>query len=258
MKILKSTLASVLLSVLLVGCNQESTTTGADPEADAGVATTLDTLDERFSYVMGMRIGTQMRMQNEELQSIDVDILVQALQDAFNEQELLLTDQEAQQVLTEFQQQMQAKADEASAANLKEGEEFLAANAEQEGVVVLDSGLQYKVVEAGSGEKPAATDRVTVHYRGRLIDGTEFDSSYSRNQPATFALNQVIPGWTEGVQLMAEGAKYEFYIPPDLAYGTNGSPPVIGPNSTLIFEVELIKANDKPGATGDTPEEAAN
>ena len=124
-----------------------------------------------------------------------------------------------------------------------DGAEFLALNAEKEGVVVLDSGLQYKVLQEGSGAQPSATDSVTVHYRGTLIDGTEFDSSYARGQPATFPLNRVIAGWTEGVQLMKEGAKYEFTIPSDLAYGENGAGALIGPNATLIFEVELQAIN---------------
>lgn len=124
---------------------------------------------------------------------------------------------------------------------LAKGEEFLTANKAKDGVHVTDSGLQYRVIEAGSGKTPAATDRVTVHYKGTLIDGSEFDSSYSRGQPATFPVGGVIPGWVEGLQLMQEGAKFEFCIHPDLAYGSMGAGGVIGPNETLVFEVELLE-----------------
>ena len=235
-------------AVVLSACAQEGSNADNAAETPAAEEATLDSLDKRFSYVMGTRIGTQMRMQNEELEGIDLDTLILGLTDAFNDGETLLTDQEMQETLMEFQQAQQEKMNAASDANKAAGEAFLAANAEKEGVVVLDSGLQYKVLTEGSGSKPAAENTVTVHYRGTLIDGTEFDSSYERNAPASFPLNGVIPGWTEGVQLMAEGAKYEFYIPSDLAYGPNGRPPSIGPNSTLVFEVELLKANANDGA----------
>lgn len=131
------------------------------------------------------------------------------------------------------------------AENQKEGDAFLAANGKKPGVTTLPSGLQYAVLKKGTGRQPAATDTVTVHYQGTLINGTEFDSSYKRGQPASFPLNQVIKGWTEGVQLMKEGAKYRFFIPPHLAYGQRGAGPVIGPNSTLIFEVELLSVQKR-------------
>ncbi|MDA8100356.1 MAG: FKBP-type peptidyl-prolyl cis-trans isomerase [Nitrospiraceae bacterium] len=131
-------------------------------------------------------------------------------------------------------------AESAAEKNLKEGEAFLAANAKKEGVKTLPSGLQYEVIKEGTGKKPAATDTVTVHYKGTLINGMEFDSSYKRNQPSTFPLNRVIPGWTEGVQLMKEGSKYRLFIPSHLAYGSRGAGGLIGPNATLIFEVELL------------------
>ncbi|MEX0916425.1 MAG: FKBP-type peptidyl-prolyl cis-trans isomerase, partial [Wenzhouxiangellaceae bacterium] len=130
--------------------------------------------------------------------------------------------------------------------NREEGEAFLAANADKAGITVTESGLQYRVIEEGEGASPDADDRVTVHYRGKLISGVEFDSSYSRGEPATFGLNQVIPGWTEGLQLMQKGAKYEFFVPSDLAYGEQGRPGPIGPNSTLIFEVELLEVVPSP------------
>jgi FKBP-type peptidyl-prolyl cis-trans isomerase len=142
----------------------------------------------------------------------------------------------AQRVSAEQQQERRQQGAEA----LKSGEAFLAENAAKAGVKTLPSGLQYKVIQSGSGASPKATDKVTVHYRGTLIDGTEFDSSYSRNKPATFGVNQVIPGWTEALQLMQEGDKWELYIPPKLAYGERGAGSRIPPNSTLIFEVELL------------------
>ncbi|MHB8845849.1 MAG: FKBP-type peptidyl-prolyl cis-trans isomerase [Nitrospirota bacterium] len=131
------------------------------------------------------------------------------------------------------------------AENQKEGDAFLAANGKKPGVKTLASGLQYVVLREGTGKQPAATDTVTVHYQGTLINGAEFDSSYKRGQPASFPLNQVIKGWTEGVQLMKEGAKYRFFIPPHLAYGQRGAGPVIGPNSTLIFDVELLSVQKR-------------
>jgi FKBP-type peptidyl-prolyl cis-trans isomerase FkpA/FKBP-type peptidyl-prolyl cis-trans isomerase FklB len=251
MKIKNLALFGAVTSTLLIGCAQESSP--ADESAAAAPSDTpLESLDQRFSYVFGMNVGEQMKqMQSQEI-NVDIEVFVAGLRDIYDGKDAKLNDEQVQATIEEFQQQQQTKQmamqaeqqaemDAAGATNKAEGEAFLAANAEKEGVVALPSGLQYKVITAGTGPKPAATDTVTVHYRGRLLDGTEFDSSYSRNQPATFALNQVIPGWTEGVQLMAEGAKYELYIPADLAYGPGGSGQ-IGPNSTLIFEVELIKA----------------
>jgi FKBP-type peptidyl-prolyl cis-trans isomerase len=154
-----------------------------------------------------------------------------------------MTPEEAATVREEFISKRRAEAEAErqtqGAANAAEGDKFLLENRVKEGVQVTESGLQYKVIQMGDGAKPAATDRVTVHYRGTLLNGEEFDSSYSRNQPMTFQLDQVIPGWTEGVQLMPVGSKFMFYVPPDLAYGPNGGGP-IGPNATLIFEVELL------------------
>jgi FKBP-type peptidyl-prolyl cis-trans isomerase len=168
--------------------------------------------------------------------------------DAQSGTDTLLTQDEMMTALQTFQTTMmerqQAKAEREASENITAGEAFLAENASKEGVMVTESGLQYKVITEGSGPKPQATDQVTVHYRGTLLDGTEFDSSYSRGEPATFGLNQVIPGWTEGVQLMNVGSKYEFYIPANLAYGERGAGASIGPNSTLIFEVELISIGE--------------
>lgn len=205
------------------------------------LANELETPEDRLSYTIGMDIGQSL---GEQDMTLDVDLLVAGLRAAYAGEETLLTQEEALAEREAFMERRQAEMTQAMSreadANLAEGQAFLAQNAENADVQVTDSGLQYRVIEPGEGARPAATDRVTVHYRGTLINGTEFDSSYARNQPATFALNQVIPGWTEGVQLMQEGATYQFFIPADLAYGSEGRPGPIGPNATLIFDVELL------------------
>jgi FKBP-type peptidyl-prolyl cis-trans isomerase len=214
--------------------------------------TDLDTPEERLSYTIGMDIGQSLAGQDMPL---DIDILMEGLKASYLGEETLLTQEEALAEREKFIQQRQQKLAEQRAedarVNKEEGEAFLAANAEKEGVQVTDSGLQYRVVEAGDGASPEADDRVTVHYRGKLINGVEFDSSYARDEPATFGLNQVIPGWTEGLQLMEEGAKYEFFIPSELAYGEQGRPGPIGPNSTLIFEVELLEVQPTEDETNE-------
>lgn len=204
----------------------------------------METADDRLSYTIGMDIGQSLA---EQGMNINVDLLVEGLRAAYAGEETRLTQEEAlaerdafmQRRQDEVMQQQQMEADR----NLEEGQAFLAENRGNPDVQETPSGLQYRVVEPGDGRSPSATDRVTVHYRGTLINGVEFDSSYARNEPATFGLNQVIPGWTEGVQLMQEGAIFEFFIPAELAYGEQGRPGPIGPNSTLIFEVELIEVH---------------
>lgn len=207
------------------------------------VAQELETPEERLSYTIGMDIGRSL---SEQDMDIDIDLLVDALRATYAGEETLMTQEEAlaerEAFMEQRQQEMQAEQQEAAARNLEEGQAFLAENREKEGVMETDSGLQYRVIEEGDGASPEASDQVTVHYRGTLIDGTEFDSSRARGEPASFALDQVIPGWTEGVQLMKEGATYEFFIPAELGYGEQ-APPSIGPNSTLIFEVELLEVN---------------
>jgi FKBP-type peptidyl-prolyl cis-trans isomerase len=207
-------------------------------------ASELETPEDRLSYTVGMDIGQSLAEQDFGL---NLEVLIEALRAAYLGEETRLTPEEALAERDAFmqrrQREMEQERSQQSETNLEQGRAFLAENRDRDGVTETASGLQYRVIEAGTGASPAATDRVTVHYRGTLIDGTQFDSSYDRGEPATFALNQVIPGWTEGVQLMSEGAKFEFFIPADLAYGEQGRPGPIGPNSTLIFEVELIQVH---------------
>lgn len=208
--------------------------------AGSASAAELETDAQKLGYIIGMDIGSSLKQQGAEL---DLDSLFEAIRATYNGEPLAMTPEQAATVREEFIAKRRAEAETQrqtqGAANAAEGDKFLLENRVKEGVQVTDSGLQYKVIQMGEGAKPAATDRVTVHYRGTLLNGEEFDSSYSRNQPMTFQLDQVIPGWTEGVQLMPVGSKFMFYIPPGLAYGENGGGP-IGPNATLIFEVELL------------------
>jgi len=204
------------------------------------LATELETEAQKLGYIIGMDIGASLKEQGTDL---DLDALVEAIKATYNNEPLALTPEEAASIRETFIAQRRAEAeqqrDSMASINAAEGDKFLLENRDKEGVQVTDTGLQYKVVVMGDGAKPAASDKVTVHYRGTLLNGEEFDSSYSRNQPTSFQLDQVIPGWTEGVALMPVGSKFMFYIPPGLAYGPNGGGP-IGPNATLIFEVELL------------------
>ena len=205
----------------------------------------LPTQKEKFSYALGMNIGSNLHRQSVP---VDPDILLRGLKDTLVGNPTLLTEDEERTVLTEVQndirKQMQEKMKAQGEANKKEGEAFLAANKAKEGVVTLPSGLQYKILLAGTGPKPTTSDTVTVNYRGTLVNGTEFDSSYKRGQPTTFPVAGVIKGWTEALQLMPVGSKWQLFIPSDLAYGERG-PGDIGPNATLIFEVELLKIAEK-------------
>ncbi len=198
-------------------------------------------MKEKVGYSIGANIGRQLKSQGVD---VDVASVVAALQDALAGQPLKMTDREMEDALKTVQEEMRkkqmAKAQEAGEGNKKEGETFLAANKSKEGIQVTKSGLQYKVLKEGSGPMPKATDTVKVHYKGTLISGKEFDSSYKRNEPTSFPVNRVIPGWTEALQLMKTGAKYQLFIPSDLAYRENGAGADIGPNATLIFEVELL------------------
>lgn len=195
----------------------------------------------KVSYALGMDIGGQMKRQGIDL---DPAIFAKAVADAVTGAKPEMTPEEMRAVIVAFQAELTKKQTEATTAarakNQQEGEAFLAANKSKEGVVTLPSGLQYKIVKQGTGPKPAPEDSVECHYRGTLVDGTEFDSSYKRNQPATFRVGGVIPGWTEALRLMPVGSKWELYVPPALGYGERGAGQLIGPNATLIFEVELL------------------
>ena len=208
----------------------------------AGTKVELKTENDKFNYSVVYRLGGDFKRQEVEIKS---DMLLQGLEDATGGGKPLMTEQEMGSVLMSLANRVKAaqmeKLKKQGAENLKTGEAFLAENSGKEGVTTLPSGLQYKVITAGTGKGPQKSDKVTVHYRGTLIDGTEFDSSYSRGEPATFGLNQVIPGWTEGVQLMNVGSKYQFVVPHELGYGERGAGGSIGPFETLIFEVELIE-----------------
>jgi len=203
-------------------------------------ATELNTDEQKLGYIIGMDIGKSLREQGT---TVDLDALIDAISATYKGEDLAMTAEEAAAIRQEYVQKMQAaqqaESTAAGASNLAEGQKFLAENKGKEGVQTTDSGLQYKVLTMGDGAKPVATDTVKVHYSGKLLDGTEFDSSYARNEPISFALNRVIPGWTEGVQLMPIGSKFVFYIAPELGYGEGGGGP-IPPNSTLVFEVELL------------------
>ena len=196
----------------------------------------LTTDKGKYSYAIGFDFGSNMKMRQVDL---DVDTFMAAVEDALKGKKSSLSEQEMQQAVMNLQMSMQSKMMKSAEENKARGDEFLAANKIKEGVKTTASGLQYRVIKEGSGKKPKATSLVTAHYSGKLIDGTEFDSSYKRNQPAQFKLDQVIRGWTEGLQLMTPGSKYELVIPSDLGYGPRGNQKIPG-GSVLIFEVELV------------------
>ena len=224
------------------------TGTAAKPRTPALL--TLKTQKDKASYAVGLNVGKNLGAQLAQ-QSVDVDqaILLRGVKDALAGGKTLLTDDEVKSVLTQLQTEVRARQQEkmkaVSEMNKKEGLEFLTANKEKEGIVTLPSGLQYKVLTEGTGPKPAATDTVVCNYRGTLINGAEFDSSYKRGQPLSIQVNGVIKGWTEALQLMPVGSKWQLFIPSDLGYGDRGSGPNIGPGATLIFEVELLSIQGK-------------
>lgn len=203
-------------------------------------ATELDTQEKQLSYMFGMDIGSSLKAQEEDL---DLDVLFEGLRAVYEGNETSMSDEQAaavrQSYITQRQETMAAAQMAAASENLAMAEAFLAENAGNDGVMTSASGLQYEVVTQGDGPMPGPTDTVSVHYRGMLADGTEFDSSYSRGQPLSIGVNQVIPGWTEGLQMMSVGSNYKFFIPPQLGYGESGGGP-IPPNAALIFEVELL------------------
>ena len=198
---------------------------------------------DKLSYALGIGIGTQLRGMGAT--NLNIDDFAQAIKDAIAGKKLKVDNKEAQTLVNNFFAEQQARkeaaAAEAGRAAKAVGEDFLAENARKDNIVVLPSGLQYEVIREGNGKKPSATSKVKCHYEGTLIDGTKFDSSYDRGEPATFGLNQVIAGWTEGLQLMSEGAKYRFFIPYNLGYGERGAGASIPPYAALVFDVELIE-----------------
>ena len=236
----------VIISIALVACNES-----ADSKSDAVVE--LESEAQKVSYIMGINIGSQI---NTDDLDFDMATFNMGVKDAFSGTEPRLSEEEVRTVIDGFQARITAKQEDAAKVagdnNLKEGEAFLAEKAKSEDVVVLESGLHYKIIEEGSGKSPTPEDTVEVHYSGTLIDGTEFDSSYKRGMPAQFGVTQVIPAWVEALQLMKEGAKWELYVPSSLAYGPGGTGGAIGPNQTLIFEVELLKTSIA-GDSGDSP-----
>ena len=215
---------------------------------------------DKVSYSIGVDIGSTFKKQNMD---INPDALLMGLKDASTGKTPQMTAEEMRTTMTNFSNSMREKqmavAKEAGSKNAAEGQKFLAENKGKEGVKTTASGLQYKVVKEGTGPSPKETDTVETHYRGTLLDGTEFDSSYARGEPATFPVNRVIKGWTEALQMMKVGSKYQLFIPPDLAYGERGAGQEIGPNSTLIFDVELLGIKDAAaaGAAGASPAAAA-
>ena len=240
--------ALAALVVALGGCNDTAKDGAATAESYP-----LDTQQKKVSYLLGRDVAAQWTARGVAL---DPQAVALAVRDSLADNDPRLSEQEIKTVIEAFQQEIALKQQQAQSRqnaefekqarqNLEAGQTFLAENAGKEGVVTLDSGLQYRVITEGSGPVPGATDNVDVHYRGTLLDGTEFDSSLKRGVPATFGVNQVIPGWTEALQLMKQGAKWQLFIPAELAYGPGGSG-TIGPNSTLLFEVELL-AVKRPG-----------
>src|SRR6266850_733006 len=209
---------------------------------------------EKASYSIGHELGASLKKGNME---VNTDTLMKGLKDGLSGAKSLLTDEQIKETMTAFQKEMMEKQaaaqKEAGEKNAAAGEKFLAENKTKEGVKTTASGLQYKVLKEGSGESPKETDTVVTNYKGTLLDGTEFDSSYKRNEPASFPVNRVIKGWTEALQLMKPGAKYQLFIPSSLAYGERGAGQIIGPNATLIFDVELLSIKPPEPATTVAP-----
>ena len=200
-------------------------------------ATGLKTDKQKFSYTVGFQLGQNLKRQNLEL---DPKIVAQGIQHALTGIAPKMSEADMRATVVAYQQKEQAKVAALAKKNLEASRAFLEANKKKPGVVTLPSGLQYKIITEGTGKHPKLTDTVVAHYRGTLINGTEFDSSYKRNQPATFPVEGVIKGWQEALPLMREGAKWQVYIPPELAYGEHGAGSAIGPNEALIFDIELL------------------
>lgn len=235
MKKLMTGLSASLLFTL-AACQPPASNT----EQDTPVS--LDSEEQKISYIMGINVGSQMK---SDALTFDKEAFMAGFNDGLKGTDPKLSDEDAAAVIQSFQEkqvaEQQAMMEELAAKNLSEGQAFLEENATKDDVVRLESGLQYRVITVGSGASPDPEQEVEVHYRGTLLDGTQFDSSYDRGAPAQFGVNEVIPGWVEALQLMKEGDKWELFIPADLAYGAGGTGGVIGPNQVLVFEVELLK-----------------
>lgn len=229
-KIVSVVLVATMMSTLLISCDKSY--------ADA-FSGKLENEVDSVSYAIGLNIAENLK--NSGFDSIDVSALASAIESVYAGDSALITTDQAGVIINNYMM----KASQAKAAGAKQaGLDFLTENGKKPGVITTASGLQYEIIKEGTGKQPLATDVVTVHYQGTLIDGTVFDSSLERGEPATFPLNGVIPGWTEGLQLLKEGSKARLYIPSDLAYGDNGAGDLIGPGSTLIFDVELLKVGE--------------
>ncbi len=223
---------SVFLIIMIIGCGE-----GSNKSVKSKSILSLNTFKDSTSYALGADLGENLKRQKVE---VDYDMFLAGLTDAIEADIVKLDHQQRRQVMSALQKSIRERGKEAGEKNLKISEEFLEKNKSNKDVKVTPTGLQYLVMKEGTGDSPNKTDRVKVHYVGTLIDGSEFDSSIKRGEPATFGLNQVIRGWTEGLQLMKEGAKYKFFIHPDIAYGSRDKPGIPA-NSTLIFEVELLE-----------------
>tara|TARA_Y100000385_G_scaffold287066_1_gene350403 strand:- start:771 stop:1445 length:675 start_codon:yes stop_codon:yes gene_type:complete len=224
---MKNKLFILGVAATLVACNQENYT-------NAELTTQIDSV----SYSLGISVANNLK--NSGFKSIETDAMASAFNDVFSDKEVRITEDEANLLIQDYFLELSEKKSQEATA---EGSSFLIENAKKEGVITTSSGLQYEIITNGTGATPSESDKVTVHYHGTLLDGTVFDSSVDRGQPATFPVNGVIPGWVEALQLMNVGSKYKLYIPSDLAYGERGAGGAIGPNATLIFEVELLSIN---------------
>lgn len=245
-KTFKFSALAIAAALSLAACNEkDKAATPAAASAASGEVSTIGTPVQQASYAMALDIGRSLKQMKDQGSEIDLKVFQEALQTVYEGKEPKMTDMQAQEVmmkfLTEHQQKAEAKRAADAKTNLEKGEAFLKENATKEGVKTTASGLQYTMKTEGTGAQPKADSVVTVEYEGRLIDGTVFDSSKTTGQPATFMVNQVIPGWQEGVQLMKEGGEATFYIPAKLAYGEQGAGDKIGPNAALVFDVKLVK-----------------
>jgi FKBP-type peptidyl-prolyl cis-trans isomerase FklB len=236
----KALLFIISASMVLSACNQSGNSSSTARE--------VTTYKDKVSYAIGLDIGKSLKQQSLEGDVVDLNKMKLGIEDAMGGAKPLMTDSQISETMMSFQKEMMARTDSLKkvkgAANETASREFLEKNGKEAGVVTLPSGLQYKVITEGKGPKPTATNTVTVHYAGTLLDGTEFDSSIKRGQPATFPVSGVIKGWTEALQLMNTGSKWKLFIPPALGYGENGAGQQIGPNATLVFEVELLAIAD--------------